>query len=559
MCSSNIFPLLQVIATSGIDIMIQPSERDGDQLSFFQNSVDVEAVLVLNSESVLDFSRAMVESTVKISAIQVLLSAERLATFSKCLHSRAMRSLFSARNSSSSGTSQLPPRIEVLSRFAILSLDLSVSGIHFSFLKDDTYSSCRRDVSARHQRIRGCIEAFLKVVSNLNLSFPREEALLAAMQICIDRLAGLGLPSDESWHIANSSLLDFLEEMEKISGHADMEGLDGLSMSSADEILDVAREETVRKVILEFADLLQSDDIADDTVDADLLLDLPDGASLSLAHMFYDKHINISLPSIFALNGEGVHLLRLHTSRDLVKEGSNLSIQEPHSSSFMGTEDYQYESERPGISMNHFLLDREYPFGKGGLPLTVLANDDEAGEPLGRRVREQINDVEVGEAELLVSRELLEDALGVLERTFSPLREVQQTGDQAPQEHKERKNVIDSHILCEFRLISALLTSDSFDPFSRLVFAETITRRFKVRSQNRISVQTRSLELLDLSPESDLCPSVVSVLPGKPKMDETEPFRSVIHMYAAYQPGSVEVEFNSVRLVFLRQFLNETL
>lgn len=264
--------------------MVQPSEPNRDHLSFFQNPVDVEAVLVLNSESVLDFSRAKVESTVKISAIQVVLSAMRLATLSKCLHAKLTKSLFSPRNSLSSGTGQLPPRIEVLSRFAVLSLDLSVSGIRFSFLKDDTISH-QTDTLARQQRIRWCIEGFLKVVSKLDLSFPQEEALLAAMQICIDRLGGLGLPSDESWHIANSSLLDFLEEMASIDGHDDVDGVDDLGMSSADEILDIAREKITKKILLEFSDLLQSDDIVDDIVGTDLLLDLPDGASLSGAYV----------------------------------------------------------------------------------------------------------------------------------------------------------------------------------------------------------------------------------------------------------------------------------
>ena len=90
-----------------------------------------------------------------------------------------------------------PPRIEILSRRILHSIDLSCKSVHFALVKDHEVEG-RHTLKVREIIMEEGLADFLSVVPCFDFSLPNEEALSSAMQICIGRLVGLGLSDDEA-------------------------------------------------------------------------------------------------------------------------------------------------------------------------------------------------------------------------------------------------------------------------------------------------------------------------------------------------------------------------
>lgn len=78
-----------------------------------------------------------------------------------------------------------------------------------------------------------------------------------------------------------------------------------------------------------------------ETTSCDLVLDIPGGVSISLMNMFYDRHVNVSVPNLFVTNSEGIHLVRLAKLRNRRsnEDDSNISVNEPRSASGSANQD----------------------------------------------------------------------------------------------------------------------------------------------------------------------------------------------------------------------------
>jgi hypothetical protein len=143
-------------------------------------------------------------------------------------------------------------------------------------------------------------------------------------QICIDRLTGIGLPLEESWEATNTALLNFLEDIAETrqmntggqgkssEGIGEMHGSfgDGQESMPGDLIQETLQRSVGRTVAL-FSQQLAEGCSDLDLVNASVVIDMPDGLSLSFLKMFYDFHLNGSVPSFFVTNAAGVHLIRI--------------------------------------------------------------------------------------------------------------------------------------------------------------------------------------------------------------------------------------------------------
>ena len=565
--------ICKVVATTGIDIVAKSEavENPEKQLSFLENPVDVEFLFTLNPASMFDFSRAKVEAIVKISPLQILLSEVRLSMLSQIVLEALSQSTLERQTPLESPS--LPPRLDALSGFALFSADVSMSRVRLRVLSQDKRME-PPSLSIRKQRMEECLDDFLSVVSSFDLSFPHEEALSAAMQICIDRVAGVGLLPEEAWNVANLALLNFLEEVAAIGETVSRDEDGELQGAEEDDEFRNAKWNSVERTIAEYTGVLETYEIEDSVDREDVVLDFTDGVSLSLVRLFYDDHMNIVAPTLFVANGEGMHLVRVTPSRPPKESGSSFGSESDQSEDLTSEPDQIEENPETELSFSalvcHCLaMDSQIPFGRGGQPLAVLGSDTELTKSSEARAREQLVDVEVGEVEVCVCRKLSSKILSVVAKAFMPVLESSFFQTRSP-DPRSYPNPIDSHLLGVTNLVSVLLTSDSYTPFSVAALSGTVAKCHIFPSPISKEVQAfdfsanaESVELLSLSPESELHSSLMSVLPANLVPTSSEPGRKPMHMSTRYTSalgeGLVEVVLSSLRIVLLRRFVNEAL
>jgi len=563
------------VATSGVDCLTHSSlfldENPFDAMSLFENQLDIELLLTVNENSVLDTNRSKREVVVQVSPVHILLSESRVAHLSLMvppIESQPDKTVLVSQDDE-----VLPPRLELLSRFLLYSVDLSVERIRISFITDGAPHP--QNLLAKEAEVEDCIADFLSVVLSFDLSYPHEEALSSAMQICIDRLTGIGLPLEESWEATNTALLNFLEdiaEMREIHS-GQMEESDPAATlpdcfreSMPTDFVQDTLQRSVERTVALFAPQLEF--AVPDTAysSAGVIIDLPDGVSLSFVKLFYDFHLNGSIPSFFVTNYAGVHILRVIPPENSVagEDDDALDALSENAKGVASKDQYEEESFasslQGGVGFGTFELDKSCPFGKGGLPLSTLGTDISAGREEERRERERVTDIEIGEVEILFSQELVADAV---ERVVRVLASIPKFGTLKSQKAESTilSSSMDSSFLVVGASVSLLLASDDLFPFSRLTLTDAVVQAKTCASpamtglnlEPHIRVSAKSLAILNLTPEGELYPRVVTMLPSA----RTIPFK--LRYFKSSAGSEIQIEFHGFRVFVLRQFINECL
>lgn len=548
--------LLQLITINGLDVDL--TRMSATRQGLFKDPINFEILYTRNPDSLLDFNHAKQEIVVEVSSIHVLVSEERLRNI---VLISPVWFLYSSSPSFGDREQQVPPRLEVLSSFMRTSVDISTGRIIFSFLAKAAEEKGVASMVSKKVLLEESMVAFLNFVSRFDLSFPHEDALSAAMQICIDRLAGEGLPLEHCWEATNSVLLNFLEDIaearrEEVGAGSHASGRNG-SVNKDQQILRLAIRKSARRTVAMYIHNLEMDD-SGVPLDDDVVIDFPDGVSLTSTAFFYDNHISLGIPTLFIATGDGVHLLRVtppesasYEVSQAESEGGDSEKVENGLRSVFHRHPVQF-----GVTAQRFALDKDHRLGKGGLPLAILGTDVNADEA-ERRTREHLDDLEFGDVELLFARPVFHKVVTSLVQIFSPLDRFYEA---VPNREGGRPSskAIGSSLLATAASTSVLFLSDELGPFTRLVATELIGRRKRLvcrsgaeeRTEQSISSSVRSLVILNLTPEGELFPTVISVLPS----------RVGSCLFANYEPNAeVKLAMHGLRIVLLRQFLNEIL
>ena len=550
------------MAVSGVNCALN-TETDAFAFSrapsLLAEPIDLEILLTTNGSTLLDEDSPRQEIVVEVSPVHVLLSETRLMFCSRVMQP------WKARRQSKPEEDQdvsMPPRLEALSRLIMRCLDVSIRGVRLSLLSDEQ----KYPLTPGQKEIimEECIGDFLSVVSCFDLSFPNEDTLSSAMQVCIDRLGGLGLLEDDAWDCANAALMSFLEddahredkESSKVSEKDDTAPQERKAEMDKDSpsAIDRAIRNAVTKSLVEFPP-------PDDEMDPErqpsnnlLVIDLPGGANVSTIQLFYDFHLSASLPSLIVSNTAGVRLLRI------------VSVEPNNYEATGDPEDYDLEPSQPGLVFSRFLLDADYAFGKGGLPLSVLGSDEGAAEDASVRIREKQDDVQIGELEYLFSHKTYVDMMQTISKLKSCLDLSEAEPDSAQREQKqEALAAVKSSFFVKGEIASVLLASDELVPFSRLRFESLYLKQDgKPIDPNEAYVPllrlvSRTFTLLNLGEEGQFYPDAVSILYSE---DMTFfPFQlDFTKNSPPWQLGSkMNLVLRGFRVFLVRQFINELL
>lgn len=496
------------------------------------------------------------------------------------------------------------PRLAVLSSQVLIAFDLRLSDFRLTCVDDS--ASLRPSLSNKEIIMEESLSDFLSVFSCFHLEVPTKEALDAAKNICMERLVVLGLSKEEADDCVHAARLNYLadiEEMKQTQSQVLMEFTEasqhlGGSITSSSkgyrdgrstehaangaipsvkdipdddseesvDIIETTLKNAVERTMSSFGSSLGKR-AADPRAFSDfLVISLPDGVSVSMTKMFYDFSLESSFRSFSVRNASGSNLLVIKPPRSATLETETNGNDDDFASSGNGFPAENYRNDSDAVLFSFFVLDSEYDFGDGGLPLAILGSHDETAEPIEPRQREQLNSLIIGEIELFFAQEIFDQAI----QSVTCLARVSQ--DQAEMSDNvtsaaEKTAEMQSTLYAVVSSVNLLLASDELAPFCRVQVENcTIDNVFKSDASMKrrcVNFEAKTCLVLDLTPEGCGYPEILF-----PMFPEEE---SITEMPASFriqflpsidqwsEPSKLFFEFHGVRLVLLRRFINELL
>lgn len=524
--------------------------------SLLESPIDLESSIVVHADSVLDHDNAKHQVVVEVSPVYLVISDKRLSCLAACFEATR----FAANDNSSRQETQSllarPPRLEVLSRLFRLSIDLKVGRLRLSLTRDSGFSPS--SFLSKESEMAEYLVDFLTIASSFDLSFPHEEALSSAMQICIDRLNGIGLQVDEAWEATNMALLRLLEVLSE----------DGMSMAStlpsgvspsfgeeADDRNASSIRETASRVVSAFEHCFGLSRQAGDSESAlnHLVLDMPDGVEVSLARLFYDTFCSICVSSIFVTNSEGIHLLRITSPSmsHLEADDEADDLQSGASSDLLLQNDMLGpEGVAAGVVLRFFAVDQSLRFGRGGMPLSMLGVD--VAQEVEDVKSELLSDVEVGDVEFLFSSEVFEEIITSCANAFSACISIKSSSSN---EHEQASGQrIRRSALLSCSCFSTLFLADDMVPFCRLSASEVLSKGVTDSETGMTqTIGANALSVMNLTKEGEMYPVVAAAIPSL----SSTPFFVSVTSSGDHGEANAVVIFDGFRVVFLRQFTHE--
>lgn len=538
---------------SGIDVVLSPSSST--PLSLFNDALSIEVLYTLNSESLLNLNEAKETIVAEVSPVHILISEERILGIARPNIIDHFRQLSTLSPGTKNENDKLPPRLEVLSTFLHSTLLLSIRAMRLSVLS----SSDRGDdlTSPPHQLVMEDIMSdCLNVISVYDINYPHEDAVDAAMTVCINRLVGIGISADDAWEATNLLVLHFLDEVA------------GQDTQESRHVIDIwGYDQRSQKIVIEKA-VYKTSALLLDRLDhvyyqhrrkGDIYIDFPSGISVSSVSLFYDHHFKMVLPSLLFGNTDGIHFLRIAPHESSPDSSKVTSEDISENSSHGGGGSVMQNSIQNGTILQVFSLDRGFRFGKGGFPLSSLGSDTIVNVAAENRIREHLLDFTIGDVELMFSSTVSIDAISSIERIMKPLQKML---DQSPSQRVKRASQSDVtsevYVFTKASSLSSLFLSDTLEPFLRFSACDfvALSRRVKPSNNGKDMLESvshffsQSIRLVNLTREGQLFPEIIEPLPSN-----TSHCLSV-----SIDPTSgINIEAKSLRLCVLRQFLNEAI
>ncbi|KAG7355258.1 vacuolar-sorting-associated protein 13 C-terminal domain containing protein [Nitzschia inconspicua] len=564
--------------------------------------VDTEVLLTSNTTLLLDTVSPKQQLVVEVSPVNILLSKKRLDLLLAAKQALELGKIDAQAHIRKTKKPD-PPRIEILAQRILSSVDLKCHRVRLVLLDDViNQEGPGLTIQEKEMIMEECLTDFLSVVSCFDFNLPNEEALSSAMQVCIGRLIGLGLNDSEAWCCTNSARLNLLDDIAlmkqaqsevlvEISRKATqapdvVETIDTDSESAASEnsILsskvkqppdDPSHESSVSEESGEFSedDSKNSVDIVETTVSnavektvatfsplfvqafgdfvkedsSFLLLDMPTGIIFSHIKLFYDSHTTFSIRSVVCTNKAGIELMTLV----------------PHTNELFDGEDTDLDFEGLGFTFSRFAMDEQYGFGKGGLPISLLASDRGAELDMPNRDKLCFDDIEIGEMELLFSSRIYEEIVDEIAKL--PLGRKNTTSTERSHSEADNSPPSTSSSVVVASSFSLLCVSDAMAPFCRITMEKVSYKNDKALDSLQIcdkpswALVAKSLSLQNLCPEGQYYPEILGLLSA----ENCDEFPFQLRFFSSHDPWKVnnrlEIDFSGFRLFLIRQFIHEVL
>lgn len=580
---------------TGFDCRVCTGRRAEPLASYklFDAPIDIEMLLTRNCST--DFLSPLPSKQISmdVSPIRIILSEARVGALSTVALSFSGLKGISAGNAPAAEASTDPlPRLAALSIQILVAIELRI--ISMSLVCVDDSTELHPSESIREIIMEESLSDFLSVLSCFNLHYPTKESVEVAGNICVDRLRVLGLSEDEAHECVHAARLNFIGGMDamkrsqsqllrelasqEVRGAESAGDHEGQHSASADDtvpsvadisdddseesldIVDTTLKGAVEKTMSSFSRLLKNSSPDPEAFSELLVFDLPTGATFSVTKMFYDFRLECHLKSFYVRNASGSHLLSCHRPYML----QPMIDKDLHSSTAPGAS-WEEDGDLSAISFSFFILDSDYHFGEGGLPLAVLGSSDVSIEMVAPRQRQQLSHVVVGQIDILFSCAIMDQAIQFVSSLLASVKSDGVTNDHDASVASQTKE-IQSNLFMVASSFNLVFTSDELIPFCRVEAEEcTIDNAVETSKASAkspcINVAATSLRVLDLTPEGYGYPDILYPLAMKDIASSAPCSSLVVHYFPSSnkwkEPSKVDVELRGMRAVVLLRFLNE--
>ncbi len=558
--------------------------------------VNIEALVTTNECSILDTENPKRQIVIEVSPVHFMLSEHRLELLNATRNALEFGKLGDEKVVLKKKIIPDPPRIEILSHRILSSFDVNCHRLRIEFVKDKEIGEATLlPPKMKELVMEEALSDFLSIVACFDFNLPNEEALSSAMQVCIGRLVGLGLSDDEAWNCTNQARINFLDDIARMrqtqidlleqmsevisavssssnksdggdesdnsttTAGADSYG-DELSdddSNNSAKMIETTINNAVEHTVASFSTFLRSffEDEGQMDDSTYLFVDLPMGMSFSSVNLFYDDHCTALIPSLVVTNKAGIELMTLVPK---VKSESSVDNTEENAKGLLNH----------GFSFKRFNLDKYHGFGKGGLPMSVLASDIGAETDLSFRDRARFDDFQIGELEFFFSCSIFEEIID----EFSLLTSKKSDGSVSEKSRKDGgdsanpdQSPVTTSTVMMASCLSLLFTSESLVPFCRLTLENVCYKNSKamesleVPEKPSFALVASVFTLQNLSPEGQFYPDVLSLI--APESSTGFPFQ--IRYFKSPDSWKIssrlEIDFNCFRLFLVRRFINDLL
>ena len=492
------------------------------------------------------------------------------------------------------------PRIAELSGRVEKEIQFSLASLRLTLEPDNVTTSSTELGSFDYRRAKEilfeeAVSDFLSHLSCYNLTTPPEESINSSVQVCVDRLASLGLGRDVALSCVLNARENFLSDLHEMKSQMLVEinaadskksvptltpndlldadfpipgrdigdeiNTEAAAAASRDEgerwendsaesfdIIETTMKNAVEKTVLGAMSLL-SDTTDSYTVFNPLIVEMTSDVDIALTSFTYDRVATLSAASLDVKNGKGAHYLWIQppvvdASLSSASNGQSLA----------------------GVHVSYCEKDEPDGVGDGGYATALLCDAEAAAA--AERPREKLVEVDMANVDIVFVEKDLTESIRAASAIVDAISVPDVTASTGMDDTSHRHELLNEqspslNFKGAINSLSILFASNEIVPFTRFAMNRVVFD-FETASAfndwtNKLHLVSRSFKVADLTPEGQSHPEFISEVStqdenGMSPMLEiivTDP-EDIWHRFM-----DVQVRLSSARIVVLRRFVHE--
>lgn len=359
------------------------------------------------------------------------------------------------------------------------------------------------------------------------------EATDAALNIALNRMRGLDLADYQ----ANIILEKLTHEAERLTINNEIESDSSKRNTIIDSVID---------------DLLSETSLFVPVTRSTYTISLSFGFRIYVDKKTYDWRLSLSLSSLVLRSRAGVSILRVAPNKNIF-ESANLDDDEEHDATITNDD---------AVSANIVWKELNLPFGEGGSPMSVCA-EDRFMKSTSEESKELLIYFSIGTMELLFVEDEILSAMtfvsGFNDKVCSDSNNDGGDSLEAPITTSISGNISECNILC---------CAKNYEPFTKLFFqrvAVDVSSNPSLFDDGKFllfSTCSKTVQIFDLTVDGQVYDQVViGTGGGIQDADRSDPFslKLAISSDQKVSPTELLIVFAKSKLFILRRFLNELL
>ena len=510
--------------------------------------------------------------SVQTSGVDLLMSTKRaeyvasaVETFEGCKTSSP---------SLSESAKALRPRIAKLSPCVLLEAQLSCDSFCLTIESEDAQDRVSKVGSLDATRVKGIlfeevISDFISHLSCYDLLSPAEDLINASVQLCVDRLTGLGIDREAAVDCVLKSREIFLSDLQEMksqmleevktagsdasskidasgseidreaaessASHQWGDGDDDDDSAESFDIIETTMKNAVERTVLAAMPLLN--DALQPTLFDALIVESPGVVDITFSEFTYDTIFTLGAASLEVKNGRGINYLWIQPPAKVEAHGNS-----------------------PGVHVSICKQDAGDQVGDGGYATSLLCDADAALRSTDTRSRETTIVMGMANVDVVfLEKEWTESVCA----TSSIIAALESPATHSHVNDSEASRTSPVMLAASIDSFSVLFASNEVVPFSRCEFQQVDIEAASASPANNwanhYTFISQVFKMKDLTPEGQIYPDFIDPL-EESKADGAPPMLEISAVDPKdvwHQPMQVNGRMVGTRIIVLRRFVHE--